>query len=168
MDVPPRRTGQVPCVTLDAADSARRSNLCQPADAYTDAEALLALNSCGLTSLAKPKALAEELHAEDLSLGEMQLLATARALIRQPKVLVFDEATAALDQASSDRLLAVIAKQTGDATVLSVAHRLSVVLQCDRILVLKRGGLLDIVGTPAALSQGDGYFARQLAAEAKE
>ena len=62
----------------------------------------------------------------------------------------------------------MIAKQTGDATVLSVAHRLSVVLQCDRILVLKRGGLLDIVGTPAALSQGDGYFARQLAAEAKE
>jgi ABC-type multidrug transport system fused ATPase/permease subunit len=80
-------------------------------------------------------------------------------------VIVFDEATAALDQDASDRLLHVIATQTANTTVLSIAHRLGVVMQCDRILVLKAGGTFDAFDTPTILAQGDGYFAKQLAAE---
>jgi len=132
----------------------------------TDAAALAALTACGLQKLASATALRKELSASDLSVGEVQLLAAARALVRRPKILVLDEATAALDRDSADRLLGVISKQAADSTVLSIAHRLSFVLQCDRIMVLRRGGTLEAFDTPEELQRNpDSYFSRQLRAE---
>jgi len=135
-------------------------------DSVTDVAALTALVSCGLPSLARHTSLDKELLASDLSLGEVQLLAAARALLRCPKVLVLDEATAALDKDSADRLLGVISTQAANTTVLSIAHRLTFVLGCDRILVLRRGGTLEAFDTPSELQRDqDSYFVRQLRAE---
>lgn len=142
-----------------------------------DAAALAAAAACGLEEalgLAErgAAALDEELPCE-LSVGQKQLLAAARVLIRRPKVLVLDEATASLSQAAADHLVAVIQKHCHEATVLSIAHRLRFILQCHRVLVLSFGGTVEAFDSPAALSRGvacggNEYFARQLRREGAE
>merc|ERR1712166_989421 len=90
------------------------------------------LSSVGLNHLASADRLASAESLSKLSVGSRQLLATARVLARQPKVIVFDEATSNLGQSESDKLLDVITNTTGNATVISIAHRLGVVMNCDR------------------------------------
>jgi len=132
----------------------------------TNAEVLTALATCGLQKLANVATLERELTASELSLGEMQLVAAARALLRRPKILILDEATAALDKDSAERLLGVISRQASGATVLSIAHRLSFVLQSDRIMVLGSGGTLEAFDTLEELQHDpESYFCRQLRAE---
>ena len=77
-----------------------------------------------------------------LSGGQRQRLAIARALVTKPSVLLMDEATSALDAQSEDLIRNTIAGLGGRCTVLIIAHRLSTVIQADRILVLDGGRLL--------------------------
>ena len=74
-----------------------------------------------------------------LSLGQRQLLAVARAIIRNPRVLVLDEATSALDTAAESHLLASIRRAGNGRTVVLVTHRPAVLEACDRVLLLDRG-----------------------------
>ncbi|PCI97423.1 MAG: ABC transporter ATP-binding protein [Alphaproteobacteria bacterium] len=76
-----------------------------------------------------------------LSGGERQRVAIARALYREPDVLIFDEATSALDNDTEARLMATIEKISENRTVIMVAHRLSTLEKCDRIIELKDGCL---------------------------
>lgn len=74
-----------------------------------------------------------------LSGGERQRIAVARALCRHPSVLVFDEATSALDNETEDRLIDMINNIVKGRTVITIAHRLTTLKNCDRIYVLKDG-----------------------------
>ena len=85
-----------------------------------------------------------------LSGGERQRIAIARALYQRPRVLVFDEATAALDARTESELRAGIELLRGSRTLIIVAHRLSMVRDCDRVFVLRDGELAD-EGTAAEL-----------------
>jgi ATP-binding cassette subfamily C protein len=76
---------------------------------------------------------------ERLSGGERQRLGIARALYRDPQVLVVDEATANLDHETEAAIVDTLARLTGEKTIIVIAHRLSVVKNCDRVYVLKQG-----------------------------
>jgi len=96
-----------------------------------------------------------------LSGGERQRLAIARALLRDPPILILDEATAHLDAEAERDLQAAIARLTAGRTVLVIAHRLVTASRADRIVVLDRGVIVE-EGTPDVLHAAGGRY-RQLA-----
>ncbi|MEB3332288.1 MAG: ABC transporter ATP-binding protein [Synechococcaceae cyanobacterium] len=103
-----------------------------------------------------------------LSGGQRQRLSLARALLRQPQLLILDEATSALDSLSEARILQTIRQACGEVTVLAVAHRLSSIADADTIVVLERGRVIE-QGDHAQLMQRNGSYAelwRRQAAQA--
>ena len=92
-----------------------------------------------------------------LSGGQAQRLALARALIRQPALYIFDEATANLDSDNERRIWQKLRELTAGATVVSIAHRLETIRQADRIVVLDSGRIVEI-GTHAALIDRRGAY----------
>lgn len=85
-----------------------------------------------------------------LSGGEKQRLVLARALVRNPKLLVLDEATSALDNESEFMIQKTIEDLKGKTTVFVIAHRISTLFNCDKILVLEDGKIKE-EGTPKVL-----------------
>lgn len=77
-----------------------------------------------------------------LSGGQRQRVAIARALYRDPSFLIFDEATSSLDAESESEISQALARISRDKTLLIIAHRLSTVKNCDRILVLEKGAVI--------------------------
>ncbi|MEM6825188.1 MAG: ABC transporter ATP-binding protein [Pseudomonadota bacterium] len=94
-----------------------------------------------------------------LSGGQRQRIGIARALYHNPDVIVFDEATSALDNATENEVMAAIDGLAGRKTVIMIAHRLTTVARCDRIVVLERGRIAG-VGTFEALSKESAAFQR--------
>jgi len=82
--------------------------------------------------------------ASNLSGGQRQRLALARALLIDPPVLILDEATSALDAESESIVSANLKRMAKGRTVISISHRLSMLVECDAILVLERGKVYDI------------------------
>ncbi len=94
----------------------------------------------------------------NLSGGEKQLLAFARAAIRDPQILVLDEATASLDVATEALVQDALDRLLVNRTAIIIAHRLSTIRNVDRILVIKRGQLLES-GSHEELLEQDGLYA---------
>jgi ATP-binding cassette subfamily B protein len=97
--------------------------------------------------------------AANLSHGERQLLAIARALVYNPAILVLDEATSSVDPESERMIREAMARLTAGRTTITIAHRLSTIQNADRILVLHRGRIHE-EGTHAALLRQGGLYAR--------
>ncbi len=93
-----------------------------------------------------------------LSAGQRQRIVIARALARHPELLIFDEATSALDNESELRVQKTIENLRGKITTIVIAHRLSTVLNCDTILVLKNGRILEKGSPRALLENKNSYF----------
>ncbi|XGV98468.1 MAG: ABC transporter ATP-binding protein [Leptolyngbya sp. BL-A-14] len=93
----------------------------------------------------------------NLSGGQKQLLAFARAAIREPRILVLDEATASLDVGTEALIQEALDHLLENRTAIIIAHRLSTIRNCDRILVLKRGQLVESGSHEELLSLGGLY-----------
>lgn len=82
-------------------------------------------------------------HGIRLSGGQAQRTGIARALYHDPDVLVFDEATSSLDSETEHEISAAVERLKGEKTLIIIAHRLSTVKKCDRLLFLKEGKIMD-------------------------
>lgn len=92
-----------------------------------------------------------------LSGGERQRIALARTLLRNPKILVLDEATSNLDSLSETSIMNTINKIESNITTIIVAHRLSTIKNCDKIFVLKDGQIVEI-GNHKSLIEKNGFY----------
>jgi ATP-binding cassette subfamily B protein len=91
--------------------------------------------------------------------GEKQRIAIARMLLKDPPILVFDEATSSLDSGSEKAILAALNEVAARRTTLVIAHRLSTVMDADNIVVLEHGRVIE-QGTHAQLLAREGAYHR--------
>jgi len=97
---------------------------------------------------------------ENLSLGQRQLLCIARALLRNSKILVMDEATASIDIETDNLIQKTIRKSFMQCTVLTIAHRLHTIIDSDRIMVLEKGSVVELDAPHVLLQNQDSMFSK--------
>ena len=94
--------------------------------------------------------------------GEKQLLSLARALVKEPKLIIFDEANAKLDPQTAAKIMQICSNELRDCVVIFIVHRIDTVLNFDKILVLERGMVKEF-GAPYELLQNEeSYFTQML------
>lgn len=98
-----------------------------------------------------------DVDGENFSLGEKQLIAFARALVRGSKILILDEATSSVDYATDKILQEAIVEEFSDCTILCIAHRLKTILNYDRVMVMDQGQVVEF-DKPINLFKKQGTF----------
>ncbi|XP_061394482.1 multidrug resistance-associated protein 1 isoform X6 [Musca vetustissima] len=130
-----------------------RINL-DPFEVKSDEEIWKALELSHLKAFVKslPSGLNHEITegGENLSVGQRQLVCLARALLRKTKVLILDEATAAVDLETDDLIQKTIRSEFADCTILTIAHRLNTIMDSDKVIVLDKGEIAEF-DSPANL-----------------
>ncbi|CAM0902867.1 unnamed protein product [Alopecurus aequalis] len=99
---------------------------------------------------------------ENFSVGQRQLLSLARALLRRAKILVLDEATAAVDVRTDALIQKTIREEFKSCTMLIIAHRLNTVIDCDRLLILSSGKIQEFDTPEHLLSNEEGAFSKMV------
>jgi len=138
-----------------------RMNL-DPFERYTDEEIWQALAHSHLRDFVEglPAGLSYECGegGQNLSVGQRQLVCLARTLLRKTKILVLDEATAAVDLETDDLIQSTIRKEFSDCMVLTIAHRINTIMDSDRVMVLDSGKLREIDSPSNLLSDKNSMF----------
>ncbi|XP_056011170.1 ATP-binding cassette sub-family C member 4-like isoform X2 [Ostrea edulis] len=98
---------------------------------------------------------------QNLSVGQRQLVCLARAILRQNKILILDEATANVDHNTDTLIQETIRSRFHNCTVLTVAHRIHTIMDSDRVMVLDQGNLVEF-NTPFKLLQNENGFFKNL------
>ncbi len=123
-----------------------RSNI-DPFEAYSDDDIWRVIGLSHLKAFVSnlPSGLGYEIAegGTNLSVGQKQLVCLARALLRKTKILILDEATAAVDLETDDLIQSTIREEFGDCTVITIAHRLNTILDSNRIMVLSDGKIVE-------------------------
>ncbi|KAL5564697.1 hypothetical protein UlMin_027861 [Ulmus minor] len=144
-----------------------RSNL-DPLEEYTDEQIWEALDKCQLGDDVRKKegkldsTVAE--NGENWSAGQRQLVCLGRVLLKKSKVLVLDEATASVDTATDNLIQQTLRQHFSDCTVITIAHRITSVLDSDMVLLLSHG-LIAEFDSPARLLDNKSSSFTQLVAE---
>ncbi|WP_310488547.1 ABC transporter ATP-binding protein [Chamaesiphon sp. VAR_69_metabat_338] len=130
-------------------------------ETYTEAEILQAARSTNvdrfITQLPQGYDTQLRERGSNLSAGQKQLIAFARSIIRNPRILVLDEATASLDVGTEVLIQEALDLAIADRTAIIIAHRLSTIRNVDRIFVLKQGSLIESGSHDDLLAQGGLY-----------
>ncbi|KAG8779614.1 hypothetical protein FRC12_024032 [Ceratobasidium sp. 428] len=144
-----------------------RQNL-DPFNEHDDAVLNAALQSAGLSALQTEGNegyigldSGVSIGGSNFSLGQRQIIALARAIVRRSKVLILDEATAAIDYNTDTAIQHSIRTELSDKTLIIVAHRLQTICDADKIIVLEAGNIVEF-DSPAALLQKDGGVFKSL------
>nr|CAB3219630.1 multidrug resistance-associated protein 1-like [Phallusia mammillata] len=138
-----------------------RMNL-DPFDFYADDEMWQSLEHAHLKEFVE--SLPEKLMhicsegGENLSVGQRQLICLARALLRKSKILVLDEATAAVDMKTDDLIQDTIRDQFKECTVITIAHRLNTIMDYSRIIVLDAGEIAEFDSPGALLAKQSVFY----------
>lgn len=157
-----RQVGVVPQTTL-LFHGTLRDNVSYGLEQVTDARLWTVLEEANLAGFVRtlPQGLDTPLGegGARLSGGQRQRLAIARALVRQPRLVILDEATSALDTEAEQLIQEALARLTRGRTTLIVAHRFSTIRHAHRVVVLQRGRIVE-AGSPSELLARGGYFQR--------
>lgn len=100
------------------------------------------------------------------SIGQRQLLSIARAILSDPRILVLDEATSAVDTETEALIQDAFARLMSNRTAIVVAHRLSTIRKADQIVVLKAGRVMELGNHETLVAKADGYYAALVRAQA--
>lgn len=138
-----------------------RSNL-DPFEVHSDGAVWSALEHAHLHAFVSSLALGLQHEISEgggnLSVGQKQLVCLARALLRKTRILILDEATAAVDHETDDLIQATIRKEFADCTVITIAHRLNTIMDNNRVLVLSEGKVLEFEEPQKLLADPDSAF----------
>ncbi|KAJ3111421.1 hypothetical protein HK100_002694 [Physocladia obscura] len=143
-----------------------RSNL-DPFSQYSDQELWSALERADLkTSVAAAPGGLDSIvmeNGENWSTGQRQLICLSRAILKNAKVIMLDEATASVDLATDDFIQKAIRTHFANSTVLTIAHRLNTIADYDKILVLGAGKVLEYDSPANLLADDNSHFAQMVA-----
>eukprot|EP00656_Telonema_subtile_P006591 TRINITY_DN13051_c0_g1_i1.p1 TRINITY_DN13051_c0_g1~~TRINITY_DN13051_c0_g1_i1.p1 ORF type:complete len:1450 (+),score=430.93 TRINITY_DN13051_c0_g1_i1:142-4491(+) len=104
-----------------------------------------------------------EARGANFSVGQKQLISLARALLRRTRILVLDEATAAVDVETDKLIQRTIRTEFSHCTMLIIAHRINTIIDSDRVMVLDAGELVEFDTPKALLEKSSGHFAKMVA-----
>lgn len=138
-------------------DGTLRFNI-DPLNIVSDDYITNVLKNIGLWELLKQKDVNSEISEDSLSVGERQLICIARAIIRNSKIVVTDEATASIDLVTEEKIQKAFQTYFKSATIITIAHRIKTVVHSDKILVMDKGEVIEFGSPKELLDNTNGVF----------